>query len=201
MDRFEKKTNEELVSLCRTGEKEAEDILIRRFHPMVERTANSLFLTGGDRDDLVQEGNVGLYQAILTFSEGKNTNFSTFAMLCIQRAAYKAIEASNRKKHKPLNLALSLDASKGEEDSFLSVMEIPAEEELFNPENVVLSLEHKKELEHRIVQGLSVFERSVLYLYLDGNTYNGIAMKLKKERKSIDNAMQRIRRKVRNICA
>lgn len=200
MDRFEKKTDEELVSLCRIGEKQAEDTLIRRFHPMVEKTANSLFLTGGDRDDLVQEGNVGLYQAILTFSEGKDTSFSTFAMLCIQRAAYKAIEASNRKKHKPLNLALSLDAKNGEGEDLLSITEIPAEDEVFNPERVVLSLEHKKELEKNIVGALSAFERTVLYMYLEGNTYNVIAMKLKKERKSIDNAMQRIRRKVKSLC-
>lgn len=198
---YEKKSDEELVALYRSGEKDVEDVLIRRFHPMVEQAASSLFLTGGDRDDLVQEGSVGLYQAILSFVPEKETRFSTFANLCIRRAQYKAIEAGNRKKHNPLNLSISIDAEENEDsDHVFSITEIRAEDELFNPEQVLLSEERKRELEHDLAESLSPLERRVLFFYLNGEEYGSIAAQLGKPKKSIDNALQRIRRKVRRLC-
>ncbi|MBR1635254.1 MAG: sigma-70 family RNA polymerase sigma factor [Lachnospiraceae bacterium] len=198
---YEAKTDEELVAMYRSGEKDVEDVLIRRFHPLVEQEASSLFLTGGDREDLVQEGNVGLYQAILSFAPERNARFSTFAGLCIRRAQYKAIEAGNRKKHNPLNLSISIDAGEAaDSDHVFSITEIRAEDERFNPESVMLSEERKRELERDLAEELSPLERKVLYFYLNGEEYGSIAGRLGKPKKSIDNALQRIRRKVRKLC-
>lgn len=199
---YEQKTDEELVALYRSGKKDVEDVLMRRFHPMVEQAASSLFLTGGDREDLVQEGSVGLYQAILSFAPEKEARFSTFANLCIRRAQYKAIEAGNRKKHNPLNLSISIDAEENEDsDHVFSITEIRAEDALFNPEQVLLSEERKQELEHDLAESLSLLERRVLFFYLNGEEYGSIAVQLGKPKKSIDNALQRIRRKVRRLCS
>ena len=177
-------SDEKLLRQIQSGNDDAMECLLERYRDMVRKEARSFFLAGGDEEDLIQEGMIGLFKAVTSYQEEKNTSFSTFAYLCVQRQIYTTITAFNRKKHIPLNTAISLFEQKNQEEelSLDEILETPEE----TPEDKMLD------------QNLSKFEKQVMYHYLNGETYTTIAKKLGKSDKSIDNAIQRIRRKIRN---
>ena len=176
-------SDEKLLRQIQSGNDDAMECLLERYRDMVRKEARSFFLAGGDEEDLIQEGMIGLFKAVTSYQEEKNTSFSTFAYLCVQRQIYTTITAFNRKKHIPLNTAISLFEQKNQEEelSLDEILETPEE----TPEEMML---RKEELN----------DYYKMHHYLNGETYTTIAKKLGKSDKSIDNAIQRIRRKIRN---
>lgn len=165
-----------------------------------------MYLIGSDEEDLIQEGMIGLFQAIRGYEKDKESSFATFARLCIKRQVYSAVTASNRKKHQPLNTYVSFDEpafaeisgfSKDRDQTVEDV--ISAAEEHTNPEKIMLDREQVDMIESVIVERLSNLEKKVLNLYLEGKSYDDIASELKKSRKAIDNAIQRIRKKFTSL--
>lgn len=206
MNRYETATDESIILWSREGDPEATDYLIRKYTNMVKGEARKMYLIGSDEEDLIQEGMIGLFQAIRGYDAAKEASFSTFARVCIQRQIYTAVTASNRKKHQPLNTYVSFDDPAFTEsrgflmDSEQTVVDvISAAEEHTNPEKIVLDREYVDMIESVIVERLSSLEKKVLELYLEGRSYDDIALKLKKPRKSIDNAIQRIRKKFTSL--
>lgn len=191
---WEECSDEELVALFQGGEKEVDEYIIYRYHRIIMQCAGLLYLSGGDREDLVQEGRMGLYDAIQTYDSSKNVKFEPFARLCISRAQFKAVQASNRKKHQPLNTYVSLTTPDDEvvEDFMLDTR-------LSDPEELYVSAMATMEMHNKIQKALSPMEREVLDYVLEGFSYRQISKFLGKDPKSIDNAFQRIRRKVREI--
>ena len=181
------KTDEELVLLAREDRKTMED-LCAKYKPLVLKYAKSLFLIGGETDDLIQEGMMGLFSAILTYDESKGASFTTFASLCIHRQMLKAIEAANRKKNIPLNNYVSLLDDEWEE--MLS---------LGDPESQIIGEENSKDLIAKVKEVLSPMEQEVFDHYLDGKNYKEIAEIMGKSPKNIDNALTRIRQKARTV--
>ena len=178
-------TDEELIERLRQGETEITDYILEKYKPLVRKYANAMYLIGGETDDLIQEGMIGLFKAIRDFCLDKDSSFFHFAGWCIHRQLYSAIEASNRKKHQPLN-------------SYLSFFEQGAEGSIgftSSPEQLVIEQEVSRDLWNRVNSRLSPMEKQVLQFYLDGNNYMQIAGLMKKSPKSVDNALQRIRRK------
>ena len=182
-------TDEELIERLRQGETEITDYILEKYKPLVRKYANAMYLIGGETDDLIQEGMIGLFKAIRDFCLDKDSSFFHFAGLCIHRQLYSAIEASNRKKHQPLN-------------SYLSFFEQGAEGSIgftSSPEQLVIEHEVSRDLWNRVNSRLSPMEKQVLQFYLDGNNYMQIAGLMKKSPKSVDNALQRIRQKIRRM--
>lgn len=185
--------DEELIQEVRKGNVKAVDYLMDKYKNLVRQKARRLFLMGGDRDDLIQEGMIGLYKAVRDFVPGKEAGFATFANLCIDRQLYSAIKASNRQKNLPLNTYISL--------SDADFIENDAKESIFgnnqqNPEKLVIDKESISVLEYELVRQLSTFENKVFTLFMEGRTYTEIAGVLHKSPKSIDNALQRIKSKL-----
>ena len=172
------------------------DFIMEKYKYLVRKKANALFLLGGDTDDLIQEGMIGLFKAVRDFDESQSS-FYHFAELCISRQIYTAIEAASRKKHGPLNSYISL--SGGDKDS----PELPMEENLSvenrNPEQILIDKENVDLFLRKVHEQLSRMERQVLDCYLEGMNYRQIAKKLEKTEKSIDNALQRIRGKIQKL--
>ncbi len=181
------KSDEELVLLYRSGVTEAVDVLMDRYKLLVRRMSRARFLIGGDEEDLIQEGMIGLYKAVRDFQTDKNASFRTFAKLCIDRQMIKAIASSNSRKHMPLNNFISLSDEEWDEKT---------EAAKDSPEDVIIRQELHKELLARMKKGLSPLERNVLDLYLNGLDYREIAERLERTPKSTDNALQRIRHKI-----
>lgn len=182
-----------LLDLVLKGDRLAEETLVERYMRLVRTCARPLFLAGGDSEDLIQEGMFGLLSAIRQFDPSDGTSFRTFAEHCIRRRLYSAIKSASRLKHLPLNNGVSLEQLS--EDSPMQLSAIP-DALLCNPEELVLARERTEELYSELAQCLSGFEKQVLDLYRDGLSYREIAFRLGKEEKSIDNAVQRIRRKL-----
>lgn len=187
MEKEEKLTDEELIEKLNMGEKACMDVLIERYKRQVRNQARTLYLMGGDSDDLIQEGMLGLFKAIRDYRPDKDFSFQGFARLCISRQLYSAIQASNRQKHVPLNSYIELSPALGEGPDG------PREP---SPEELVIDQENIRSLYIRIETVLSPFEQQVLNTYLGGQNYTEIAETLHKRPKSIDNALQRIRRKL-----
>lgn len=202
MNRFKAAEDETIITWVRENDSEAMDYLIRKYTNMVKREARKMYLIGSDEEDLIQEGMIGLFQAICGYDKEKESSFATFAKLCIQRQMYSAVTASNRKKHQPLNTYVSFDepafsvlsSYSGEFNQTVEDV-IWAAEEQTNPEKIMLDREQVGMIESVIVERLSSLEKKVLNLYLEGKSYDDIASELKKPRKAIDNAIQRIRKK------
>lgn len=192
MKEYEHLTDEELIKRLRNGEGELEDYLINKYKGMVLKKAHAMFLIGGEQEDLIQEGMIGLFKAVRDYQPDRNAAFSTFANLCVGRQMYTAIEISGRQKHRPLNTYISLS----EEDGPLRDTEDTVQQ---NPEAIVIGRENASALLARIQKLLSPFEKQVLDAYLDGSDYIQIAKKIGKTPKSIDNALQRIRRKINGM--
>ena len=186
MTEYKKLTDEELIRRLRMGETGIIDYLMEKYKNLVRKEANAMYLLGGETDDLIQEGMIGLFEA----------SFFSFARLCVTRQLYSAIEASNRKKHSPLNSYISLYEREDGEGSLIDMMESEHET---NPEELLVSQEHAKSLEERLEKDLSELERRVLYLHLMGTDYKTIAKLLDRSPKTIDNALQRIKGKMQRI--
>ena len=183
----------ELQQRAVSGDRTAEEFLAERYMRLVRSCARPLFLAGGDSEDLIQEGMFGLLSAIRQFDFSDGTSFHTFAEHCIRMRLFSAIKSASRLKHLPLNDGVSLEQLS--EDSPMQLSAIP---DVFrrNPEDLVLARERTEELYSELTQCLSRFEKQVLQLYLEGHSYREIAARLSKEEKAIDNAVQRIRRKL-----
>ena len=193
---FANQKDELLIEQLRSGQQEITDYIMDKYKNLVRKRANAMFLIGGDTDDLIQEGMIGLFKAIRDFNVDKDASFYHFADLCITRQIYHAVEASQRKKHLPLNTYVSLNAQMGQEgeETFLDVLE---SFEYSNPEQLLIEREDARAIQKKVRDDLSRFERQVVQLYLQGMSYRQIAEQLGKEPKAIDNALQRIRTKIK----
>lgn len=194
---FQKVSDEELIELYRLGREQAIDCIFEKYKNLVRKKAKAMYLAGGDNDDLIQEGMIGLYKAVRDFDCSKDASFATFASMCINRQMITAVTASNRKKNVPLNSYVSFDMPANvDADTDMKLVDVlqPGTEQ--NPEKLFLDKEHTALLEQKLAKILSPFEKTVLDLYLDGKDYIQIAQELEKPAKSIDNALQRIRNKV-----
>lgn len=187
---YEKYTDEILIQRLRGGEKEVSDYLLEKYKSVVRRKARAMYLIGGETDDLIQEGMLGLFKAIQDYRPDRDTSFRTFAILCMERQMYNAIQGSNRQKHQPLNSYVSLSDGSVDENIFESLV-------ISSPESIIIDRETAIDLERRIHKCLSPFENHVLNSYMQGRDYLQIAEEFEKSPKSIDNALQRIRKKVR----
>lgn len=195
MERFQDKTDEELIKMLRAGHSEIMDFLLEKYKNLVRKKANAMFLLGGDTDDLIQEGMIGLFKAIRDYDMQKGGNFFGFANLCVNRQIYSAVEAAARKKHGPLNSYISLSGEDGEDaDAVLFGSGLINQNK--NPENLLISQEDLDTFWEMLEEKLSDMERNVLNAYLSGLNYRQIAEKFGKTEKSIDNALQRIKNKI-----
>jgi len=197
-------TDEELLSRLRDGENGITDFLMEKYKNLVRSKAKTMFILGADNEDLIQEGMIGLFKAIRDYDSGRDASFYTFADLCIARQMYTAIQASGRKKHMPLNTYISLysnmaqDGSREEGTDAILVNALAATGET-NPEELFIDKENAELLEQKIHRELSPFERQVLDLYMTGMSYIQIAKVLGRDEKSADNALQRIKAKLRKV--
>ena len=190
MEQYSKYSDEELIQRLRAGETGIADYLIEKYKYLVRRKARAMFLIGGDTDDLIQEGMIGLFKAVRDYHPGKEASFVTFAQMCIDRQIYSAVQSSNRQKHLPLNTYISL--SQEDEESPL------AQAWVETPEEIIIDRENTRALEDEIKSALSPMENTVLNYYLEGKSYAEIGMLMDKNPKSVDNALRRIRTKIRN---
>ena len=196
MERYQNLSDEDLIELLRQGDNRIMDYILDKYKPLVRKKANAMYLIGGDTDDLIQEGMIGLFKAIRDYNVQKESSFYHFAEICISRQIYTVVEASNRKKHAPLNSYISLYSGTNDEgvilaDALTATAENP-EQLIIDQENLLLFIEQLKEQ-------LSKMEEQVLDFYLAGLNYQQIAEKMNKSPKSIDNALQRIKAKIRNV--
>lgn len=192
MQNYNDYTDEELIEMYRTCHENTaiSDYLIEKYKNLVRKKARAMYLIGAETEDLIQEGMIGLFKAIRDYQPERGSSFLSFANLCIDRQMYHAVEASNRQKHQPLNAYVSLSMENGE-DGILS--ELVAS----SAEAIVLDRENAQIMQEKIKKCLSPLENQVLASYLKGNDYIKIAQQLGRSPKSVDNALQRIRAKVR----
>ena len=193
---YKEYSDEELIVLLRQGEDSIMDFLMNKYKPLVRKKTNALYLIGGENDDLIQEGMIGLFKAIRDFQVEKETSFYHFAEICITRQLYSAVEASNRKIHIPLNTYVSLFGDGTDQEMELED-QLGSHQE--NPEKLVIEQEIWRDFYKKLFAGLSSMEQKVLGLYLEGSNYVQIAEIMGKEPKSIDNALQRIRQKIKTL--
>ena len=191
---YKELSDEQLIGVIRQGDKTAMDYLIDKYRNLVKREIREVYMIGADSEDLMQEGMIGLFKAIRDYNEERKASFYTFALLCIKRQVYSAVTSSNRKKNAPLNNYISFYAEDDEE--YHRLIDTLIAEDESNPEINVLNRERVGGLMNKIETSLSKLEREVLAQYLDGLSYAEIAEKLEKPEKSIDNAIQRIRKKL-----
>lgn len=201
-EEYSGKSDEELITVLRDGDNNITDYLMEKYKDLVKTKAKSMYILGADNDDLIQEGMIGLFKAIRDYDPGRDASFFTFAKLCISRQMYTAIEASNRMKNMPLNTYVSLTASNlfsdDEEDKKVLEEVLEATKEL-GPEEQLIDNENVIGLMNKIHPALSDFEKSVLKLKITGMNYVEIAQVLGKDAKSTDNALGRIKTKVKKI--
>lgn len=194
--RFEHLTDEELVEQVHQGNTDALDFLISKYRLFVKAKARSYFLIGADKEDIIQEGMIGLYKAIRDFREDKLASFRAFAELCITRQIITAIKTATRQKHIPLNSYVSLDKPIYDEESERTLMDIITSPISDDPEYLMINREDYLYLEEKMGEVLSELEQQVLVRYLEGQSYNEISEELDRHVKSIDNALQRVKRKL-----
>ena len=194
---FENMTDEEIVADAKENENTvALDYLINKYRNFVRAKARSYFLIGADREDIIQEGMIGLYKAIRDFRNDKLSSFRAFAELCVTRQIITAIKTATRQKHIPLNSYVSLNKPIYDEDSDRTLLDVISGSKISDPEELVISREEFIDIEEKMGQILSDLEWKVLMAYLDGKSYQEIAVELKRHVKSIDNALQRVKRKL-----
>lgn len=196
MASYEKMSDEQLIRRLREGDKSIIDYIMEKYKNLVRKEANAMYLLGGENDDLIQEGMIGLFKAVQDYDVTQEASFFSFARLCITRQMYSAIEASKRKKHSPLNSYVSLYEKTDEQVTLLETMEAGDES---NPEELLVNREYAELLESKLEESLSDLENRVLYLHLLGTDYKTIARLLDKSPKTIDNALQRIKSKTERI--
>lgn len=188
--------DEEVVKLSKSGDEFATEYLINKYKNFVRVKAKSYFLVGADREDIIQEGMIGLYKAIRDFRADKLSSFRAFAELCITRQIITAIKTATRQKHIPLNSYISLNKPIYDEDSDRTMLDILSGTKITDPEEVFISHELSDDLREKIQQNLSELESQVLLSYLEGKSYQEMAKELNRHVKSIDNALQRVKRKI-----
>jgi RNA polymerase sporulation-specific sigma factor len=188
--------DEEVVEFAREGDNEALEFLINKYKNFVRAKARSYFLVGADREDIIQEGMIGLYKAIRDFRTDKLSSFRAFAELCITRQIITAIKTATRQKHIPLNSYVSLNKPVYEEDSDRTLLDIISSSKVADPEEMIISREEYYDIEEKMGEILSSLEWKVLMSYLEGKSYQEIAEDLNRHVKSIDNALQRVKRKL-----
>ncbi|MBR3379567.1 MAG: RNA polymerase sporulation sigma factor SigH [Bacillus sp. (in: Bacteria)] len=195
-EQFCKLEDEQVIERVHVGDSDALDYLITKYRNFVRAKARSYFLIGADREDIVQEGMIGLYKSIRDFREDKLTSFKAFAELCITRQIITAIKTATRQKHIPLNSYVSLDKPIYDEESDRTLLDVISGAKALNPEDLIISKEEFDDIEMKMGELLSELERKVLVLYLDGRSYQEISEDLNRHVKSIDNALQRVKRKL-----
>ena len=196
---FAKMSEDDIINLAQNKEDSAMEYLLEKYKPLVRQKTRKLFLIDGDKDDLIQEGMIGLFKAVRDYQAGKDAAFRTFADLCISRQLYSAIKKSNRLKNQPLNSYISIYS-----DEFNDADELAGDrtvissgsDNIANPEAIVIDRESAVDMQNQMFDKLSKMEREVLKRYLDGMTYQEIAADMEKSPKSIDNALQRIKGKI-----
>lgn len=196
---FAKMSENDIINLAQNKEDSAMEYLLEKYKPLVRQKTRKLFLIDGDKDDLIQEGMIGLFKAVRDYQAGKDAAFRTFADLCISRQLYSAIKKSNRLKNQPLNSYISIYS-----DEFNDADELAGDrtvissgsDNIANPEAIVIDRESAVDMQNQMFGKLSKMEREVLKRYLDGMTYQEIAADMEKSPKSIDNALQRIKGKI-----
>lgn len=194
-------TDEELILRLRDGETTVTDFIMEKYKNLVRSKAKSMYILGADSEDLIQEGMIGLFKAIRDYDSGRDASFSTFADLCVSRQMYTAVQASRRQKHTPLNTYISLYSAgkeRGENEEVELVNSLVSKVDI-NPEDLLIDKENVENLAREIEKELSPFENQVLDLYLTGMSYSQIAKVLGKDEKSTDNALSRIKNKVKKI--
>ena len=194
-NKYDSFSDEELIEKTRLGDLEAQNYLLEKYRTLVTMKANRFFLIGAESDDMIQEGMIGLFKAMQSFDQEKNNSFKTFANLCIERQLITAIKTSNRQKHIPLNSSFSLNISAFDDNDDTTVMDIIDNKTVEDPLDTITKREYMEFVESRIDKNLSSFEKQVLENYIQGESYVVIAEKLKSPVKSVDNAIQRIRKK------
>lgn len=195
MIKYQDLSDEQLIEELRSGDDNIMDYILNKYKPLVLGKANAMYLIGGDTDDLIQEGMIGLFKAIRDYQSDKESSFFHFAELCINRQLYSAVEASNRKKHVPLNTYVSFYSQSGEEGK--SLAETLSTNAIDNPEQLIISQESVRLFWEEVKGRLSTMECEVLDEYLSGLNYKQIAEKMGKSPKTIDNALSRIKNKIR----
>jgi RNA polymerase sporulation-specific sigma factor len=193
---FNPASDEEVIRDAKAGDGQALEFLINKYKSFVRAKARTYFLIGADREDIIQEGMIGLYKAIRDFREDKLSSFRAFAELCITRQIITAIKSATRNKHMPLNYYISLNSPSFENENERTLFEVVSEETASNPEDIMLVNEAMAEMQSKVTKQLSTFEKNVLSLFLEGLSYFVISQKLGKQQKSIDNAIQRIKKKL-----
>lgn len=201
--RYDGLTDEEILTCIETGEKAAIDYLMDKYKDVVRKKAKALYLIGGDKEDLIQEGMIGLYKAMRDFQKDKGISFFSFADLCISRQMYTAIKHSNTKKNQPLNNYISIDISddieSNEKKDFTILSDTLLQDQSLGPEETFIDQETVTYIRNQLNSVLSPMEQEVLSLYLKNKNYTDIAEILKKEPKAVDNALQRIKKKLVEI--
>lgn len=194
-------SDEELIDRQRRGEDAITEYICDKYKNLVRSKAKSMFILGADNEDLIQEGMIGLFKAVRDYDSGRDASFYTFAELCISRQMYTAVQASRRKKHIPLNTYISLyeDGGRAEQDGEQVLMRVLPDRSEQNPEELFLDKERVAYLEKVIEEELSFFEKQVLDLYLTGMSTSQIAKVLGRDEKSADNALQRLKGKIRKM--
>lgn len=193
---YDRMIDEEIIDKCHEGSVEAEEYLLNKYKNFVRSKARSYFLVGADHEDIVQEGMIGLYKAIRDFNPERLSTFRAFAELCITRQIITAIKTATRQKHIPLNSYISLNKPLYDEENDRTLLDVITEGRSSDPEELVVSQEDLDTMHTKIYDVLSSLEQEVLREYLDGKSYQEIAESLGRHVKSIDNALQRVKRKL-----
>jgi len=189
---YEDQPDEELCRMARTGNRDAEEILVKRYQRLVRQLARPYYLAGGDSDDLIQEGMIGLIYAVREYDERKSASFRTFSEICIRNRLYSAVRAAARDKHSPLNQSVPLEIPFFDSHTSLSGAPLVSQT---NPEDLIIGREGAQDTLSDVRRQLSAFEAEILGYYLDGLTMQEMAEAVSRSPKSVDNAVQRIRRK------
>lgn len=200
-EEFDNLEDEEIIKIIKQGDKKALNYLLAKYTDIVSMKAGKYFIVGAEKEDIIQEGLIGLFKAIKSFDSEKQSSFKTFANLCIERQLQTAIKSSMRQKHMPLNSYLSFNISAYEENDDTNLLEVfETETAAEDPLDIVTKKEYYNFVEERIEETLSDFEKQVLHRYTNGESYVEIAQKVNAPVKSVDNAIQRIRKKtIKNI--
>ncbi len=189
-------TDEELIELSKADDGYSTELLIERYRNFVRSKTRTYFLIGADKEDIIQEGMIGLYKAIRDYKPDSGTSFRSFAELCVTRQIITAIKKATRQKHIPLNSYISLNKPAYDDDNERILLDTFAGRNMLNPEEIMLDKERFFDIETKLSKNLSKLELCVLKKYLEGKTYTEIACQIKKSEKSIDNALQRIKKKI-----
>ena len=197
INEYSKTTDEEIIKEIRNGDKQALTYLMNKYKEIVNLKVGKYYMVGAEKEDIIQEGLIGLFKAIKTFNAEKNNTFKTFANMCIERQLITAIKSSNRQKHMPLNsyLSLNMSAYDNEEENGAELMDTFDSKTIEDPLETIINKEYSDEIEKSIDKKLSQFEKQVLDRYMKGESYVTIAKRLDSPVKSVDNAIQRIRKK------